>query len=129
VQQEEVVVVVEAAVVDRVRLDGVQEAEKVVPQDMVKTMDIQVIRITMPRQLVEEEEKVLVVVQRVELDRVPGLAMALALVRVVPHQHLAGMGLPMLLVMVEVKAKVLVPMGLAEKEPERAVVQEMVRAV
>jgi hypothetical protein len=128
VQQEEVVVV-EAVVVDRVRLDGVQEAEKVVPQDMVKTMDIQVIRITMPRQLVEEEEKVLVVVQRVELDRVPGLAMALALVRVVPHQHLAGMGLPMLLVTVEVKAKVLVPMGLAEKEPERAVVQEMVRAV
>jgi hypothetical protein len=111
-----------------VRLDGVQEAEKVVPQDMVKTMDIQVTRITMPMQLVEEEVKVPVVVQRVELDQVLGLAMAPALVRVVPHQPLVGMGLPMLLVTVEVKAKVLVPMELAEKEPERVVVREMVRA-
>jgi hypothetical protein len=127
VQQEEVGAA-EVVVVGRVRPDGVQEAEKVVPQDMVKTMDIQVTRITMPMQLVEEEVKVPVVVQRVELDQVLGLAMAPALVRVVPHQPLVGMGLPMLLVTVEVKAKVLVPMELAEKEPERAVVREMVRA-
>jgi hypothetical protein len=127
VQQEEVGAA-EVVVVGRVRPDGVQEAEKVVPQDMVKTMDIQVTRITMPMQLVEEEVKVPVVVQRVELDQVLGLAMAPALVRVVPHQPLVGMGLPMLLVTVEVKAKVLVPMELAEKEPERVVVREMVRA-
>jgi hypothetical protein len=126
VQQEEVGAA-EAVVVDPVGLDGAQEEEKVVPQDMVKTMDIQVTRITMPRQLVVEEEKVLVVVQRVEPDLVPVLVMAPALVRVVPHQPLAGMGLPMLLVTVEVKAKVLVPKGLVEKEEGRAVVQEVVR--
>jgi len=116
------VVPVVAVVVHRVGVDGAQEVEKVVPLDMVKPSGIGVTRITMPRQLAEEKEEVLVVVQMVERDLVPGLAMAPALVRVVRHQPLSGMGLPMLKVMVGVKAKVLVPMGLADKEPGREVV-------
>ena len=79
----------------------------------------------MPMELVEEEEKVLVVVQRVEPDLVPGLAVAPALVRVVCHQP----GMPLLTAMVGVRAKVLAPMGLAEKEAEWAVVKGLVRVV
>jgi len=81
----------------------------------------------MPTELVEEEEKVAVVVPRVELDLALGLAAALALVRVVWHQPLVAMGLPLLTVVVGARAKVLVQMGLAEKEPERAVVKDLVR--
>jgi hypothetical protein len=77
----------------------------------------------MPRELVVEEEKVAVVVQMVEPDLVPGLVVAPALVRVV----LVAMGKPMLMVMAGVRAKVLAPMGLADKEPERVVGKEKVR--
>jgi len=81
----------------------------------------------MPTELVEEEEKVAVVVPMVELDPVLGPAAAQALVRVVQHQPLVAMGSPLLTVMVGVRAKVLVPMGLAEKELETAVVKDLVR--
>jgi len=81
----------------------------------------------MPTELVEEEEKVAVVVPMVEPDPVLGLAVAQALVRVVRHQPLVAMGLPLLTVMVGVRAKVLVPTGLVEKEPERVVVKDLVR--
>jgi hypothetical protein len=77
----------------------------------------------MPRELVVEEEKVAVVVQMVEPDLVLGLVVAPALVRVV----LVAMGKPMLMVMAGVRAKVLAPMGLADKEPERVVGKEKVR--
>jgi hypothetical protein len=77
----------------------------------------------MPRELVVEEEKVAVVVQMVEPDLVLGLVVAPALVRVV----LVAMGKPMLMVMAGVRAKVLAPMGLADKEPERVVEKEKVR--
>jgi hypothetical protein len=108
---------------------GAQEVEKVVARDMVKPIHMAVDNKTMPRELVGEEEKVPVVVQRVEPDLVPGLALDPALVRVVQHQPLPGMGMPMLMVMVVVKAKVLVPMGLAEKGLGRAAVKEVVRVV
>jgi len=117
----------EAAVAHRVGVDGAPAVERVVPPDMVKPSGIGATRIPMPRELVEEQEEVPVVVQMVEQDLVPGLAMAPALVRVVRPQPLPVMGLQMLKVMVGVKAKVLVPMGLADKEPGREVVQEVVR--
>jgi hypothetical protein len=116
-----------AEVVVMVGVVGAQEVEKVVHRDMVELLHMGVARITMPRQLVEEEEKAPVVVQRVEPDLVPGLAMVPALVRVVRHQPLPGMGMPMLMVMVGVKAKVLVPMELAEKGRGRAAAKEVVR--
>jgi hypothetical protein len=78
--------------------------------------------ITLPEELVEEEEWVAVVVQMVGPDLVPGLAVAPALVRAV----LVAMGRPMLMVMAGVRAKVLAPMGLADKEPERVVVKDEV---
>jgi len=81
----------------------------------------------MPTELVEEEEKVAVAVPMVEPDPVLGLAAAPALLPVVRHQPLVAMGSPMLTVMVGVRAKVLALMGLAEKEPERAVVKDLVR--
>jgi len=81
----------------------------------------------MPTEVVEEEDKVGVVVPRVELDPALGLAAASALVRVVWHQALVAMGLPLLMVVVGARAKVLAQMGLAEKEPERAVVKDLVR--
>ena len=68
-----------------------------------------------------------VVAQRVDTDPVTDLAMAPALVRVVRHQPLPAMGMPMLRVTVGVVAKVLVPMGRAEKEPVREVARDMVR--
>jgi hypothetical protein len=77
----------------------------------------------MPRELVEEEEQAAAVVQMAEPDLVPGPAVASALVRVV----LLAVGRPMLVVVVGVRAKGLAPMGLADKEPERAVVKEVVR--
>jgi len=81
----------------------------------------------MPRELVEDKEQVPVVVHMVDTDLVPGLAMAPALVRVVRQQPLVAMAMPKLTAWVGVRAQVLVPMALAEKEPERAVVKEMVR--
>lgn len=77
----------------------------------------------MPRELVEEEEKAAAVVQMAEPDLVPGPAVALAVVRVV----LLVVARPVLMVVVGVRAKVLAPMGLADKEPEGAVVKDLVR--
>lgn len=68
-----------------------------------------------------------VVVQRVEAGLVQDLDTAPALVQVARHQPLPGMGTLMLTVRVGVVAKHLVPMGLAEKELDRAVVKHMVR--
>ena len=64
---------------------------------------------------------------KVDLDLVPGLALAPAVVPMVWHQPLMAVGMPMLTVTVGVRAQVLAPMGLAEKELEGAVVKEMVR--
>ena len=77
----------------------------------------------MPMQLVEEEDRVSVVAQMADPDLVPGLGVAPPLVRVV----LLALGKPMLMLVVGVRAKVLVPMGPAEKESEGAVVKDLVR--
>jgi len=77
----------------------------------------------MPRELVEAEVKVEVVVRRVEPGLVLGVALAPALAPVVRQ----AMALPMLLVTAGAVVKVLVLMGLAEKEVEMAVVKHMVR--
>lgn len=94
---------------------------------MGRTVGIGVTSITMPRELVEEEEEVLVVAHRVEPDPATGMALAPAPVRVARHQPLAAMGMPVLKVMVRVVAKVPVLMGLAEKDLERAAEKDTVR--
>jgi hypothetical protein len=115
----------EAVTVDRVGVDMAGDPEKVVPRDLVKPIYgwVRLTSITMPMELVEEEEWV--VVQMVDPDLVPGLAVAPAQVLV----DLLAMGMPMPMVMVGVRDKVLEPMGLAEKELERVVVKDMVRVL
>jgi hypothetical protein len=114
----------EAVVLHQVGVDMAGDPEKVAPQDLVKPIYgwVRLTSITMPMELVEEEEWVVVVVQMVDPDLVPGLAVAPAQVLV----DLLAMGMPMPMVMVGVRDKVLDPMGLAEKELERVVVKDMV---
>ena len=92
----------EAVAARRVGLgvDGVKGPEEAVAWDMVVRVVEIPIRITLPREQVEEEETVLAVVLKADPVPVPALAVATVLVRVARRQPLVAVVMPTLMVRV-----------------------------
>ncbi|XBI89903.1 hypothetical protein VPH35_027647 [Triticum aestivum] len=119
----------EAVAARRVGLgvDGVKGPEEAVAWDMVVRVVEIPIRITLPREQVEEEETVLAVVLKAGPGLVPALVVETVSVRVDRHQPLVAMGTPMLMVRVGAVVEVLVQMGQAGLEPEMVPAKDTVR--
>lgn len=108
-------------------VDGAMGSEEVVAWDLARILEIPVTSITLPRELVEEGETVLVVVLKADPDPVPAPAVATVLVRVARHQPLVAVVTPTLMVRVGAVVEVVVQMGQADLEPEMVLAKEKVR--
>lgn len=99
---------------------------RVAPQGTVSPTRTPVASITLPRQLVEEEETVPVEGQRAGLVLVLGLAMELVAV-LARHLPLPAVGMLVLMVRVQAVVEVVVPKGPAGLVPEVALAKDLAR--
>lgn len=118
--------VAEVVAVPPVEVAGVEDLGKVAPQGTVSPTRTPVASITLPRQLVEEEETVPVEGQRAGLVLVLGLAMELVAV-LARHLPLPAVGMLVLMVRVQAVVEVVVPKGPAGLVPEVALAKDLAR--